>query len=610
MKPTFQALVMSAVSVVCFLAGDVLTGAAFASGFPECDAMTLLSKVPETGLSTEPMALAVGLMAACIPWAIWARNLVRAGTYRQGEEHGSARWGTLKEGRAFMDAKNPANNILLSRDFALALKPRRFDLKHDRNRNVCVLGGPGSGKTRYYVKPNLMQKNADFFVTDPKGTLLGEVGWMLEDGGYDIRTFDTTDFSRSMRYNPLAYVKDQTDILIFVECLIKNTTAEDRKSSDPFWENSERLLYTALVAYLVYHARPDERNLNSLMLLLSLAEAREEDESYMSPLDLIFEELETGMRFMERGRGRKAKEERPFDDGGEWGWVRVGEPHDASEDFALSNYRAFKVAAGKTLKSIIISCNVRLKPLSVDAVSALIAYDEMELGLLGSGEGKHAIFASMSDSDSTFDFLFALLMWQATSVLYKTALVRFAGSLKRPVHFLLDEFGNIGEVPDFERVIATARSRNVSFSIILQSASQLERSYEKEGAKTILDCCDTVVFLGGKSTETNEMISKMIGKQTVKVLTESDSRGTNRSTTQNYNVIERELMTPDEVGRLSRDESIVLISGTYPLKGAKYRIEEHPSYPEVDPGHAGAAYKARFDFNEYRERKGGGGPMR
>ena len=198
MRPLAQALAAGAASAACFCAGDALAAAAAASGFPACDAPVLLSAIPETGLAAEPMALAVGLMAACIPWAVWARSLVRAGTYRQGEEHGSARWGTLKEGRAFMDSKDPSNNILLSRDFALALKPRRFDLKHDRNRNVCVLGGPGSGKTRYYVKPNLMQANADFLVTDPKGTLLGDVGWMLEDAGYDIRTFDTTDFSRSM----------------------------------------------------------------------------------------------------------------------------------------------------------------------------------------------------------------------------------------------------------------------------------------------------------------------------------------------------------------------------------------------------------------------------
>ncbi len=611
MRPLAQALAAGAASAACFCAGDALAAAAAASGFPACDAPVLLSAIPETGLAAEPMALAVGLMAACIPWAVWARSLVRAGTYRQGEEHGSARWGTLKEGRAFMDSKDPSNNILLSRDFALALKPKRFDLKHDRNRNVCVLGGPGSGKTRYYVKPNLMQANADFLVTDPKGTLLGDVGWMLEDAGYDIRTFDTTDFSRSMHYNPLSYVKDQADILVFVECLIKNTTPDDRKGSDPFWENSERLLYTALVAYLVYHARPEERNLNSLMLLLSLAEAREEDESYMSPLDLIFEELETGMRFMERGRGREAREERPSTTGATGAGSASPSPATRRRTSRCRTTRAFKVAAGKTLKSIIISCNVRLKPLSVDAVSDLVAYDEMALDSLGSGE-RAATPSSRACRTRTrlSTSLFALLMWQATSVLYKTALARFGGSLKRPVHFLLDEFGNIGTVPDFERVIATARSRNVSFSIILQSASQLERAYKKEGAKTILDCCDTVVFLGGKSTETNEMISKMVGKQTVKVLTESDSRGANRSTTQNYNVIERDLMTPDEVGRLPRDESIVLISGTYPLKGAKYRIEEHPSYPEVDPGHAGAKHEERFDFKEYRERRGGDAPMR
>lgn len=470
--------------------------------------------------------------------------------------------------------------------------------------------GPGSGKTRYYVKPNIMQKNADFFVTDPKGTLLGEVGWTLEDAGYDIRTFDTTDFSRSMHYNPLAYVSDQADILVFVECLIKNTTADDRKGADPFWENSERLLYTALVAYLVYHAKPEERDLNSLMLLLSLAEAREEDESYMSPLDLIFEELETGMRFMERGRGQSAQGERPFDDGGDWGWVRVSEPHDQKEDFALSNYRAFKVAAGKTLKSIIISCNVRLKPLSVDAVSELISYDEMALDVLGSGEGKHAIFASMSDSDSTFDFLFALLMWQATSVLYKTALARFGGSLKRPVHFLLDEFGNIGTVPDFERVIATGAlaQRELQHH---PAVGKPARARLQEGRREDHPGLLRHRGVPGRQVHRDQRDGLEDGRQaTVKVLTESDSRGANRSTTQNYNVIERDLMTPDEVGRLPRDESIVLISGTYPLKGAKYRIEEHPFYPEVDPGHAGARHEERFDFKEYRERRGGDAPMR
>ena len=599
-------------SVAAGLVGNAyVTAIESMGGAPTDNLVNALAKIPTTGFSSDPMALAVGAACACAPWLAFARYLIRAGSYRNGEEHGSSRWGTVKEGKAFMDAKDPYNNILFSRDFGLALKPARFDLKHDRNRNVAVIGGPGSGKTRYYVKPNLMQCNCDYFVTDPKGTLIGDMGWMLEDEGYEIRTFDTTDFSRSMHYNPLAYVKSQADVLTFVECLIKNTTGDEKGSSDPFWENAERLLYTALVAYLVDHSRPEDRTLNGLMLLLGLAEAREGDESYMSPLDLIFEELETGRRYMRTGTSNGAsKAERAFDGGDTgWRWVRVSEPHAPEEDFALSNYKAFKVAAGKTLKSIIISCNVRMKPLSIDEVSELLSFDEIRLDTLGSDKGRTAVFASMSDSDSTFDFLFALLMWQAVDVLYGCALERHGGSLPTPVHFVLDEFANIGKVPDFEKVISTARSRNVSFSIILQSQGQLERAYEREGAKTILDCCDTMVFLGGKSTETNETISKMVGKQTVKVQTVNDSRGANPSTTRNYNVVERDLMTPDEVGRLPRDTAIVLISGAYPLKGPKYRIEEHPRYAQIDPGHKGATHKSRFDFKEYRARmtKGGGG---
>mgnify|MGYP002237485895 CR=1 FL=1 len=271
MRPLSQAIAVSAASIACFCAGDALRaqrahrasrGATLSSFCPKCS---------KRG-SRQSHGACRGAHGSLRPLGDLGTQPRARGHVPTGRGTWFGRWGTLKEGRAFMDRKDPANNILLSRDFALALKPKRFDLKHDRNRNVCVLGGPGSGKTRYYVKPNIMQKNADFFVTDPKGTLLGEVGWTLEDAGYDIRTFDTTDFSRSMHYNPLAYVSDQADILVFVECLIKNTTAEDRKGADPFWENSERLLYTALVAYLVYHAKPEERDLNSLMLLLSLAE--------------------------------------------------------------------------------------------------------------------------------------------------------------------------------------------------------------------------------------------------------------------------------------------------------------------------------------------------
>lgn len=528
------------------------------------------------------------------------------GNRRNGEEHGSARWGTVREGRAFMDVRHPDNNILLARDFGMALTPERFDLAHDRNHNVLVIGGPGSGKTRYYVKPNLMQLNCSYFVTDPKGTLIGETGHLFEEAGYRIVTFDTTDFSRSMRYNPLAYVHSQADVLTFVECLIKNTTGDEKHSGDPFWENAERLLYTALAAYLIDHCRPEDRTLNGLMTLLSLAEAREDDEDYKSPLDMLFDELETGMRYRRKvGHGVPAGADgaRGFEDrGGSYHWVRIGEPVDPEEDFALSNYKAFKVAAGKTLKSIIISCNVRLKPLSIREVAELLERDEARLDTLGDEGDRTVVFASMSDTDSTFDFLFALLMWQSMSVLCRRALDPYGGSLPTPVHFVLDEFANIGTVPDFTKMIAVARSRNILISVVLQSVSQLEKSYEKEGAKTIQDCCDTTLFLGGKSTETNEAISKMIGKQTVKVEQVSASRGANASTTRSWSLVERDLMTPDEVGRLGRDEAIVLISGANPLRGAKYDVTRHARYAQIDPGHKGADFAAPFDFNEYRRR--------
>ena len=563
---------------------------------------TALSRIPEHGLSADPLPLAVGAAVACMPWLAWARYLIRAGSYRNGEEHGSSRWGSIKEGKAFSDIREPRNNVILTKDFFMALTREKFDQAVDRNHNYMVIGGPGSGKTRYYVKPNLMQMNCSYFVTDPKGTLLGELGWMFEGAGYRIITFDTTDFQRSMHYNPLEYVDGQARILTFVECLIKNTTGDNQHSGDPFWENAERLLYTALISYLMEHCRPQDRNLNGLMTLLALAEAREDNEGYMSPLDMLFHELETGRRYVKSVQAASDAKERSFADSSEWRWVSVSHPVDPEEDFALSNYKAFKVAAGKTLKSIIISCNVRLKPLSIKEVSELLSYDEMGLGTIGAKGDKTVIFASMSDTDSTYDFLFALLMWQSMDVLYRRALDDYGGRLPVPVHFVMDEFANIGRVPDFEKMIATARSRNVMISVILQSVSQLEKAYEREGAKTIMDCCDTTLFLGGKSTETNEMVSKMVGKQTVKVQSVNDSHGANPSVTRNYNVIERDLMTPDEVGRMPRDQAIVLISGTYPLKGPKYDITRHPSYPQVDPGHKGAVHENRFDFSRYRER--------
>ncbi len=460
-----------------------------------------------------------------------------------------------------------------------------------------MVGGSGSGKTRYYVKPNLMQMNASFFITDPKGTLLGDVGHMLRDGGYQILAFDTISFTRSSHYNPLAYIKTEADILTFVDCLIKNTSSEEGKAADPFWENAERLLYSSLVAYLLNHCPKADQNIPGLLTLLSLAEAKEEDESFMSPLDILFKELETGMRLAKEGEiPEMDPESRAFrDEASGYGWIKQQEPVKESEDFALSNYKAFKTAAGKTLKSIIISCNVRLKPLSIREVSELLSYDEMELDRLGDPGQKMAIFASMSDTNSTFDCLFAILMWQTLNVLCDTALERFSGKLPTPVHMVFDEFANIGTVPDFEKMIAVIRSRNISCSIILQSLSQLKSHYDDD-AQTITDCCDTMLFLGGKSSETNKEISEAIGKQTLATTSINDSRGSNSSTTKNYNKQERDLLQTAEVGRLARDEAIVLISGAFPIKDKKYPLEAHPRYSLVDPGHKGARYKAPFSL--------------
>ncbi len=553
------------------------------------------------GISGEPMALCIGFVLVCGVWIAYARGLMKGGVRRSGEEHGSARWATRREALAFKDTTDPYNNIILTQNFGLALKRTTFDLKTDRNKNIVVVGGSGSGKTRYFVKPNLMQQNASYFVTDPKATLIGDLGHLFAGSGYRLRSFNTIDFSRSCHYNPLSYIKSEADILTFVECLIKNTTAEGGKASDPFWENSERLLYVALVSYLIYHCPKEDQNIPGLLTLLSLAEAHEEDERYKSPLDVLFDELETGKRFMQTA-GAEAifdEESRAFEGVTQaFEWVELAPALTPEQDFALSNYKAFKTAAGKTLKSIIISCNVRLKPLSIAEIKELLSFDEMELDHLGDAEGKTIVFASMSDTNSTFDFLFAMLMWQAMDVLCTTALKRFGGSLPTPVHFILDEFANIGKVPDFERSIAVMRSRNISCSIILQSLSQLKAAYA-DNAQTIIDCCDTMLFLGGKSSETNKEISEAIGKQTLDTLSVNDSRGSNSSTTRNFAKGERDLLQASEVARLPRDEAIVLISGAYPIKDRKYALEQHPRYTQIDPGHPGAHFAKPFDFYEY-----------
>lgn len=537
------------------------------------------------GFSADPIALCAAVLGACAVWVAYANHLMGSAGSRKGEEHGSSRWATKAEMRAFADAKDSDNNIILTQNCALALNPRKFDQKTDRNKNVMVVGGSGSGKTRYYVKPNLLQMNCSYFVTDPKATLAAELRGALESAGCRVVEFSTIDMNGSAHYNPIAYVKNEADVLTFVECLIRNTSGDDEHSGDPFWEEAERLLYVALVSYLVSHCPEADRNVPGLLMLLGLAEAREEDEDFKSPLDIVFEELERGARFTQVGaRNAFDAESRGFDDdAGAWRWVGVANPVSAEEDFSLSNYKAFKTAAGKTLKSIIISCNVRLKPLSVKEVSNLLSYDEMRLDSLGDAGQKTCVFASMSDTNPTFNFLFTLLMWQTVDVLCNTALERHGGSLPTHVHFVFDEFANIGELPNFEQTISTVRSRNISCSVIVQSFAQLERRY-REGAEIIKDNCDTTLFLGGKAVKTNKEISEAIGKETVSAMTVNDSRGQGSSTTRNRQIIERDLMQASEVGRLPRDEAIVLIAGANPIRDKKYRLEGHPRYGMLAKG--------------------------
>ena len=533
--------------------------------------------------TAQPLAVALGLAAGCGVWVAWANMAARRGNYRAGEEHGSARWATPKELRRLSDPRDPDANIILTRGVRLAMSRDNHDPRWERNRNVVVIGGSGSGKTRTYVEPNLMQMNASYLVTDPKGTTVRRLGAMLLAHGYDVRTLNTVDFSLSMRYNPLAYVRTQQDVLELVECLVVNTTPKGKSANDPFWENSERLLYCALIGYLTYHCPPEDRTLPGLREREQRHEARDEDESFMSPLDVLFRELETGCRCVaapgdEAGDGRSFSGARAA-----VRWVRWCDPATPDTDYALGRYKAFKAAAGKTLKSIIISCNARLSALASEELKAVLSADDMRLDTLGDPGQRAAIFATTSDTNATYSFLLAMLMWQAANTLCERALTTYGGELPTPVHLVLDEFANIGRLPDFERTIAVVRSRNIGVSIVLQSLSQLRSAYGDD-AETILDCCDTTLFLGGKSSSTNKGISEAVGKETVSTRTHNETRGASPSSTSNYQTAERDLIQAAEVGRLDRRRAIVLIAGADPVCDLKYAPERHPRHGELGDG--------------------------
>lgn len=573
-------------------------------------------------LDFSPIALLAGLMICVVIWLVWMRYVVFIGNYRTGEESGSARWGTLKEGKAFRDASREDNNLIFTKHYGLALSRRKFDPELDRNLNVLVVGGSGSGKTFNYVTPNICQLNTSYFITDPKGTLLRDAGYLFTDNGYQLKSFNTINLDESMHYNPLKYVKTDTDILSFVNCYIMNTNGSDGKSGDPFWENAEKMLYTALIALLRDWFPPEDYNLPGLLTLLSLAEARENDENFQSPLDLLFLQIEEGKRYVRHGGPAPSPSQRTgglsrsFSAGqpgtDTWAWepslfrrnsdgIRPAECGGLSpdEDFALMNYKNFKVAAGKTLKSIIISCNVRLAPIATAGIRELLSYDEMDLDTLGDPAAKVAVFGILSDTDKTLSFLFAIMMWQCIDQLCRKALTDYGGRLPTPVHFIFDEFANIGTIPQIEETIAVTRSRNIGITIILQSMSQLESKYDKK-AKTIVDCCDTTLFLGGKSNSTNEEIAKMIGKQTIHQMTYNESTGQSSSASKNLQIQGRDLIDAAEIAKMSRTKAILLIAGTNPLMDEKYDPRTHKRYCYiVDKHNPKRLHDAPFDFKRY-----------
>ena len=483
--------------------------------------------------------------------------------FRQGEEYGSARWGNEKDIEPFIDPVFE-NNIILTQTERLTMNSRPKLPKYARNKNVIVIGGSGSGKTRFYVKPNLMQMtdNVSYVVTDPKGTIIVECGTMLVRHGYRIKVLNTINFKKSMHYNPFHYIRSEKDILKLVNTIIANTKGEGEKAAEDFWIKAERLLYTALIGYIWYEAPEEEQNFSTLLEFINASETREEDEEFKNAVDELFEELEA---------------ENP-------------------EHFAVRQYRKYKLAAGKTAKSILISCGARLAPFDIAELRELTRYDEMELDMLG--DQKTAMFVIISDTDDTFNFIVAIMYTQLFNLLCDKADDEHGGRLPYHVRLLLDEFSNIGQIPKFDKLIATIRSREISASIILQSQSQLKTIY-KDAAETIIGNCDTVLFLGGKESSTLKEISETLGKETIDLYNTSDTRGNNRSYGLNYQKTGKDLMSRDELAVMDGNKCILQLRGVRPFFSDKYDITKHRRYKELSDYNR----KNEFDIEKYLEHK-------
>ena len=507
--------------------------------------------------SFSPKDLLIGIVGGVALRLVVYFKAKNAKKFRQGVEYGSARWGNAKDIEPYVDPVFE-NNVILTETERLMMSGRPKQPKYARNKNILVIGGSGSGKTRFFVKPNLMQMHSSYVVTDPKGTVLVECGKMLLKNGYKVKVLNTINFKKSMHYNPFAYIRSEKDILKLVNTIILNTKGEGQQSGEDFWVKAEKLYYTALIGYIWYECVEEEQNFTTLLDMINASEAREDDEEFKNPVDLMFDELE------ER------------------------EP----DHFAVKQYKKYKLAAGKTAKSILISCGARLAPFDIKELRDLTSYDELELDMLG--DEKTALFVIISDTDDTFNFIVSIMYTQLFNLLCDRADDVYNGRLPIHVRCLLDEFANIGQIPKFEKLIATIRSREISASIILQSKSQLKAIY-KDNADTIEGNCDTTLFLGGKEKTTLKELAEVLGKETIDLYNTSDTRGTSQSYGLNYQKTGKELMSQDEIAVMDGGKCIMQLRGVRPFFSNKFDITKHKQY------HLLSDYdeKNAFDIEKY-----------
>ena len=506
--------------------------------------------------SLHPMDLLVGLaIGGILRLAVYMKSK-NAKKFRHNQEYGSARWGTHADIEPYMDPVF-ANNVILSQTERLTMNNRPAQPKYARNKNTLVVGGSGSGKTRFFIKPNLLQMHSSYVLTDPKGTVLPEVGNALLKHGYRIKIFNTINFEKSMHYNPFAYVHDEKDILKLVTTLIANTKGEG-KGGDEFWEKAEKLLYSALIGYIHYEAPEEEQNFSTLLEMINAMEVREDDEEFKNPVDLMFDEL---------------AERDP-------------------DHFAVRQYAKYKLSAGKTAKSILVSCGARLAPFDIKELREITAYDELELDTLG--DKKTALFLIMSDTDATFNFLISMVYTQLFNLLCEKADDVYGGRLPVHVRCLIDEAANIGQIPNLEKLMATIRSREISAALVLQAKSQLKAIY-KDNADTIIGNCDSQIFLGGSEQTTLKDLNTTLGKETIDMYNTGETRGTSQSYNMNYQKLGHDLMSIDELAVMDGGKCIVQVRGVRPFLSSKYDLTQHPNYPLT----ADADKRNLFDIEKF-----------